>query len=136
MPHQIKVSRFIYMLAKEDTTMLRFFFGLASVCMSLRLFLDQDWIYFHESTLRIANQFVLGELFLAHGLAVIYGSITSRFNLLLLWLEGVLGVFIWTSVAWADLVDIGSPSPSLMGAAVAFFLLVRYPTHYGSANVQ
>jgi hypothetical protein len=131
MPHLIRVNRLLYMLAKEDTTLLRLFFGLASILFGCRLMFDDSWHVFHESSLRIAPQWVLMEMFFAHGAAVVYGSITSRNNLPLLWLEGILGVFIWMAVAWTDLIDIGTASPSLVGAALAFFLLVRYPTHYG-----
>jgi hypothetical protein len=129
-PHNVRVNRIIYILLHEDTTLLRFMLGLVSLAMSSFVFLDEDWIYFHENMTRIASQNATAGMFLLYGAALLYGAITSKFNRFLLFIEGMLGVFVWSAYAWADWIDHSNMTPMTVGAAMAFLLLVRYPTHY------
>jgi hypothetical protein len=129
-PHNVRVNRVIFILLHEDTTLLRFFLGLVSMSMGLFVYLDPDWIYFHENMTRVATQGSTSAMFWIYGTALLYGAITSKFNRFLLFVEGMLGVFVWTAYAWADWIDHGTATPISVGAAMAFLLLVRYPTHY------
>lgn len=130
MPHQIKVNRLVYILLHEDTTLLRLFFGLASILMGMTIGFDEDFKYFHETSLKIAHQWGWSAMFCMQGTALVYGSITSRFSRWLLLIEGMVGVFVWAAFAWVDFIDHGGVTPVAIGAAMAFLLLVRYPTHY------
>lgn len=138
MPHKVRVGRVTYILLHEDTTLLRFFLGLVSLAMCGWILLDDTFHIFHENMLRIASQGATATMFGIYGLALLYGAITCRFNRFLLFIEGMLGVFIWTAFAWADWIDHGEPTPVIVGACMAFLLLVRYPTHYapGGRNAR
>jgi hypothetical protein len=130
MPHPIKVSRFTYILLHEDTTLVRLFFGLGALLMALTIGMDEDFKYFHENSLRIAPQWGTALMFFLHGTALVYGAITSKFNRWLLILEGMVGTFVWSAMAYTDFLDHGGITPVFIGACMAFLLLVRYPTHY------
>jgi len=129
-PHNVRVHRVLYILLHEDTTLMRFCLGMVSLAMGLSILIDENWVYFHENMLRIASQPATAGMFGVYGVALLYGAITSKFNRFLLFVEGMLGVFVWTAFAWADSVDHGTITPITVGAAMAFLLLVRYPTHY------
>lgn len=130
MPHNVRVNRVLYILLHEDTTLLRFFLGIVSVAMGWSIAFDENWIYFHESMTRIASQGATALMFAIYGIALLYGAITSKFNRFLLFIEGMLGVFVWTAYAWADWKDHSGMTPVAVAAVMAFLLLVRYPTHY------
>jgi TRAP-type uncharacterized transport system fused permease subunit len=129
-PHNVRVNRVLYILLHEDTTLLRFMLGMVSLSMSAFVFFDPDWIYFHENMTRIASQNNTAVMFGIYGVALLYGAITSKFNRFLLFIEGMLGVFVWSAYAWADCIDHSGMTPMTVGAMMAFLLLVRYPTHY------
>jgi hypothetical protein len=128
--HKITVPRILYILLHEDTTLLRFCLGWVSLAMGISIFFDEDFKYFHEPMLRIVPQETTAAMFAIYGTALLYGSITSKFNRVLLFVEGMLGVFAWTAFAWADYASHGDITPVAVGAGMSFLLLVRYPTHY------
>lgn len=135
MPHNVRVNRVLYILLHEDTTLLRFFLGVVSIAMGFGILMDENFKYFHENMLRVANQQATSFMFMIYGAALLYGSVTSKFNRFLLFIEGMLGVFIWVAFAWADWMDHEAVTPVAVGAAMAFLLLVRYPTHYAPRRV-
>lgn len=86
--------------------------------------------------LKLAPNWVWGLGFLIHGGSVIYGVATHSFNRLLVVLEGLLGTIVWTTSAVVVVVTQHTVGAHVVGALVAFWLLVRYPTHweYKDAN--
>jgi hypothetical protein len=60
-PH--KVNRLLYLLLHEDTTLLRLFFGIASLIMGAFIGFDDDFKYFHETALKVAPQWVMALMF-------------------------------------------------------------------------
>lgn len=65
-----------------------------------------------------------------NGSAVMYGAYTNKYSKLQLMLEGTLGVVVWVGSAYAVSVTQGVIGAHAGGALIAFWLYVRYPTHW------
>jgi hypothetical protein len=124
------IKRLMNVLLCGETVLLRFFFSLAGFGWVSWVLVDVSFAEFHEHAMKLAtpNQFAM--IFFIHSCALLYGVVTQKYNRWLLMLEGALGVFAWSAMAWAETMDQTGIGPSAVGALVAFFLLVRYPTHY------
>ena len=123
-------NRLLSLLLFGDTAMLRFFFALTSVGWGVWVLSDPTFAAQHAMTIAFVPLPQLGILFITHACAVFYGIWTHRYNVILLFIEGLLGVFLWVGVGLAEAKGQGALGPTLFGGIAAMFLLIRYPTHY------
>ena len=84
--------------------------------------------------MQLAPGWFWGWGYLLHGVAMWYGVFTRKYNIVLLFLEGVLGVTLWVAMAAAIYIGQGSLGGTAAGSAIALWLLVRYPTHHEYDN--
>lgn len=113
-----------------ETSLLRLWFSIWSFGWAFLAITDRNFIEMHKYTSQIAPIPVLAALFAIHATALLYGVVTRKFNTLLLFLEGVLGVFLWAGVGIAEIAQYHSFTPASLAGFTALFLLIRYPTHY------
>ncbi len=117
----------------SETTAARFWFGLLSLGYASFLVFSE---YAHHPgssyvlMFKIAAEWVWATAFILNGLALLYGSFTRKYNTFLLLLEGVLGVAVWSAAAAATTIEQGAPGGTTVGALIALWVLVRYPTHH------
>ena len=124
-------SRVASLLLTGETSVLRFWFALCSFGCATAIFFDDNYAATHDYTLQLASIHVQGLLFLLHASAMMYGVMTRKYNSALLLLEGVLGVSLWMGFGMVEAIAKEAVGPLLIGGVVAFYLLLRYPTHYG-----
>lgn len=125
--------RLVWLINYSQTSVVRFWFGLSSVGFGLFMALA-DVEKFAESEYRmmlaLAPDHVWAALFFVHGFAVLYGVFAHKYNRLLVILEGVLGVALWCGSAAAVVITQKSFGAHVVGGMIAFWLLIRYPTHW------
>lgn len=124
-------SKIIRLLLWGETALLRFWLSLCSFGYATWVAFDPNYASGHQEAVSLASVNTQVVLFLVHGAAVLYGVVTGRYNTFLLLCEGLLGVFLWFGLGLAETVHQGTPGPMLVAGCIAFFLLIRYPTHYG-----
>ena len=128
-------GKLISLLLVGETAMLRFWFAVASFGYGSWALMDSEYAIMHPMSLRLASDHMQGVLFLTHALALIYGVKTGKFSNLLLFVEGILGVFLWCGIGIAEAIQQGTPGPMLLGGGgISMFLLLRYPTHYSAGD--
>lgn len=128
-------NRVLSALLFGKTENLRVFFALCSFGWGLWVLTDSRFEAEHAATVAFVPIPQLGILFLVHGFAMFYGVWTGRYSVWLLFLEGLLGAFLWVGVGIAESYGQQAIGPTLFGGLCALFLLIRYPTHYaGSRN--
>ena len=127
-------SRLLGTLLVGETAVTRFWFSLCSLGCAIAIMFDPNYAVSHPGTMQLASVNAQGLLFMLHFAAMFYGVITRRYSTVLLLLEGVLGVFIWFGFGLAEALHRGTPGPLVIGGILAFFLLLRYPTHYEVVN--
>lgn len=114
-----------------DTRLLRFWLALCSMFFSVWVLFDKDYASGHQEAVSLVSEHAQVVLFAVHGIAVMYGVLTGRFNTILLLCEGLLGAFLWLGLGLAETIHQGTPGPMLVAGTMSLFLLIRYPTHYG-----
>ena len=119
-----------------ETGLLRFFFGWCSLAFSVWVLFDRDYAAGHREAVALVSEHMQVILFAVHGISVLYGVQTGRFNNLLLMTEGILGCFLWMGLGLAETSHQGTPGPMMVAGFIALFLLIRYPTHYGVVNAD
>ena len=124
-------SKLVTLLLFGETRLLRFWLALCSFGYAAWVAFDPDYATGHAEAVSLASVNMQVALFILHGLSVMYGVVTGRFNTVLLMTEGLLGVFLWFGLGMAETTHQGTPGPMLIAGLIAIFLLVRYPTHYG-----
>jgi hypothetical protein len=126
----IVTNRILSKLIFGDTENLRTFFALCSFGWGLWALTDANFAKDHASVISFVQLPQLGILFFIHCAGVLYGVNTGRYNVILLFIEGLLGAFLWVGVGIAEAIGQGTAGPTLFGGMCALFLLIRYPTHY------
>jgi hypothetical protein len=122
------IDMFYKMILYSQTTIIRLFFGLSSLCGALFLGkLNSDDTY--AIIFDIAPRKVWVGLLLLNGFALIYGVVTKKYSNFLLIAEGVLGVAIWSSIAVISIIINVHQIVPLIVALCALWVLIRYPTH-------
>ena len=130
-------NRILAALLFGKTETLRIFFAACSFGWGFWALTDPKFPVEHASTLAFVPLPQLGILFIVHAVAVWYGVNSERYNVVLLFIEGLLGAFLWIGVGVAEAKGQGTLGPTLFGGLTALFLLIRYPTHYaGSRNAD
>lgn len=122
------MSNLSKLLLTDQTQLLRFWFGLASVFFGLFLIGSNV----HDTmeyviTIAIAPPSAWASMFFISGSALIYGAITSKYSRLQMFLEGILGTFAWVSVSITGMISQGTVGAVTIAAAISIFLLIRYP---------
>lgn len=123
-------NRILATLLFGKTELLRIFFALCSFGWGFWALTDAKFSAEHATTVSFVPLPQLGILFMVHSVAVWYGVKTQRYNVFLLFIEGLLGAFLWIGVGIAEAKGQGTIGPTLFGGVCALFLLIRYPTHY------
>lgn len=125
--------RAIWLTLYSETVSSRFWFGLLSLGYASFMYFS-DYASHPGSSyvlmFRIAPDWVWTLAFTLHGIALVYGAFTRKYSTFLLLLEGVLGIAVWTAAAAATTLEQGAPGGTTVGALIAFWVLVRYPTHH------
>ena len=124
-------GRLMRLLLTGKTDLLRFFFALCSFGFSFWVAFDPSYPLQHQEAIAVAPAHAQIILFTIHGFSLLYGVLTCRYSIALLFTEGVLGVFLWCGIGIAEWHQQGVPGPMFMAGLIALFLLIRYPTHYG-----
>ena len=131
-------GRLRWLIRYSQTSAVRFWFSFASLGMASFLLcsplvaLPGNEYYI---MLSLVKQEVWALIFALNGLALLYGVVSRQYNIVLLWLEGVLGMAAWTAAAACMTIAQGAPGASICGAAIAAWICYRYPTHIGRENV-
>jgi hypothetical protein len=128
-------ERIVWVLMCSQTSAVRFWFGAASFgfCSFITFSLsDQNFAAKTEysNLSNIAPWWLWAVAFFTHGSALWYGVFTKTFNNFLVVLEGLLGLIVWSASAMAIVLSQHSIGAQTVGACIAFWLLVRYPTHW------
>lgn len=131
---KISKSNVLVLLFTADTKLLRFWFALASLAYATWLVLDPNYSVIHPLSVQVAPAEALAILCCIHGVSMLYGVFTGYYSTVLLFLEAILGVFLWVGLGIAHAYEQGTPGPMLIaGGGISLFLLIRYPTHYSGA---
>ncbi len=122
-------KRLKWVLKCSQTVATRFWFSLTS--LGFGYFMLNSQIAFSEYALmlKIASPEIWCMLFTIHGLAMLYGVSQNLHNKILLLLEGILGIIIWTTAGIAVTIAQGALGAIIAGTLISFWLLVRYPTN-------
>lgn len=120
----------IKLLCTGDTKLVRVLFAAVSISWAVWLLFDKSLPQTHPLLLVLAPQFHTAVLFLVYSVALLYGAKTSHYSLTMLFIEGIMGAFLWIGSGILDSIQHGAPSPPLIGSLISLFLLIRYPTHY------
>jgi hypothetical protein len=134
-------TRVVWLFVYSQTAAVRFWFGAASIGFgSFVTFSLSDPTFAANSEYKnmesIAPWWIWSTGFFVHGLSLWYGVFTRTYNRLLVILEGLLGQVVWTASAIVIVLAQHTIGAQTVGACIAFWLLVRYPTHeeYRDAN--
>ena len=118
-----------HLLLSADTAPSRFWFAMVSIFAGVN-HIGSVSIAAGVLMVELAPNWVWCLLFNLHGVALLYGVITHRFNKALLFFEGILGATLWIATAAATTFANGKPDAAVAGAIIAIWLLIRYPTHW------
>lgn len=131
------IRRLDTILFIEQSTTTRLWFGLTTFMFGW-FFVGADTVHSGLSEyalmLKLAPDWVWALGFWLNGLALLYGSFTNRWGKFQLFLEGVLGVVVWVGSAYAVTVTQGVLGAHSVGGAIAFWIYVRYPTHWEASR--
>jgi hypothetical protein len=123
-------SRLLYLLVFSETSMTRFWVGLCSLGWAVLMTNDNLHTYASLNLMLSLAPWYLWVLgFSVNGISLIYGVVKRQYSTLQLWIEPLLGFTLWTSAAISHFITQGVIGPISLGAAIFFWLLVRYPTH-------
>ena len=124
-----KMSKFTVGVLTGDTRMLRFWFSIFSLVWVFMLLSDNHHhVQFVASI--VASPEIIAFFMIIYSASLMYGIFTEKFNDGLLLLEGVLGTFIWGSLAISDIFEYQYIGMTSFGGIVALYLLIRYPFEY------
>jgi ABC-type transport system involved in multi-copper enzyme maturation permease subunit len=127
------LARARWLALSSQTVACRFWFGFTSLGFGSFLIFSGA-VHNPNSEYRYMIQLASDEVwaagFVVYGIALLYGVFTRSFSKIQLYLEGVLGVAVWAGGGIAVSLAQGTPGAMSVGALLAFWLLVRYPTHW------
>lgn len=118
------------LLCTADTKLLRLCFAIVSVTWASWLILDPNINVTHPILQVLGPSPYISTLFLVYSSALIYGVKTAHYSLSMLFIEGIMGTFLWVGSGILDSIQHQTLSPPLVGGLIALYLLIRYPTHY------
>lgn len=120
-------------LFKDQSTTTRFWFGIVTVFFGFFISMSHTVDNPHSEytlMLKLAPPWLWAMAYFLNGAAYIYGAYTNRYSKVQLMLEGTLGVVVWVGSAYAVSITQGVIGAHAGGALIAFWLYVRYPTHW------
>lgn len=129
--------RIVLLTLYSETIASRFWFGLLSIGYASMLAFSTSPHAVNSPYLLmfdLAPDWVWIVGFTTHGLSLIYGAFTRKYNTFLLLLEGVLGVACWSAAGATTTIAQGAPGGTTVGALISLWVLVRYPTHHEWEN--
>lgn len=120
-------DRLSYVFLKSETVAVRAFFGIMSLLYGI--FIPQTEGQFEYAVaLQWFPAWLWSAAMVTNGLAIFVGVLTQRYNLVLLLLEGALGMAAWLTLGVATSISQGVPGPTFAAAFVAIWIFVRYPS--------
>ena len=125
--------RMDFILFKDQSTTSRLWFGFVTFMFGFFFALAptvHNELSEYQLMMKLAPDWVWALGYWINGAALMHGAYTNRYSKLKLMLEGTLGVVIWVGSAYAVTVTQGSIGAHAAGAMVAFWIYVRYPTHW------
>lgn len=126
-------NRMEHILFIEQSTTTRLWFGIVTVLFGTFMALSHEVENNHSEyvlMLQLAPHWLWAWAYIVNGCAYIFGAYTNKYSKLQLMLEGTLGVTVWVGSAYAVSVAQGVIGAHAGGALIAFWLYVRYPTHW------
>ena len=120
-------------LFTHQTTNTRFFFGLTSIFFGIFMTFSptvHNNLSEYVMMRQIAPHEIWGIGFIISGSAMLYGLLFNTCSKLLLLLEGTLSVAVWVGSAYAVVVTQKTLGAQCIGALIALWIYVRYPTHW------
>lgn len=126
------IGRLRYLFFRCDVEPLRFFIALSSLLWGILLFWPGET--FDRQTYALmgtmAPEWGWALAHLLHGIAAVWSIVTGRKNRAIWVLDPILGCLLWTTSAAAMLFAVfpvpAAIAPHIIGAAVSWWLLVRY----------
>lgn len=127
------IDRLKFIIFEEQSTTTRLFFGLTTLFFGF-FFLSastiDDYVNEYLFMLSLAPAWLWGVGFCVNGTALLYGAITNKYSKIQLFLEGVLGVVVWIGSAYAVVVTQRALGAHVIAGLIAFWIYIRYPTHW------
>ena len=126
-------EQLLWVLTKSQTTSTRFWFGMAGIGFGSFLMFSPavtNGVSEYAMMMKLAPSYVWSLAFSINGLALLYGVFSQTYSKTLVIFEGLLGTMAWTTTAVTIVISQHTLGATVAGAAVAFWLLVRYPTHW------
>lgn len=126
-------KRMEFILFVDQSTTTRLWFGIVTMLFGLFISFSHAVDNAHSEytlMLQLAPSWLWAFAYFTNGAAYIYGAYTNEYSKLQLMLEGTLGVVVWVGSAYAVSVTQGVIGAHAGGALIAFWLYVRYPTHW------
>ena len=121
------------LLFKEQSTTTRLWFGIVTIFFGVFAWFSPTITSPHseyELMMELAPYWLWALAYWVNGAAYLYGAYTNKYSKIQLMLEGTLGVTAWVGSAYAVSVAQGVIGAHAGGALLAFWLYVRYPTHW------
>ena len=122
-------DRLRWLLLEAETAPTRLWLSLSGLLMASDVLVSSGQPEYKSLVILMPGA-VWAALFITHGVSLMYGVLTRKYNKVLLVLEGILGTALWSSSAVIMFFFQGGPDATLAGACAAFWLLIRYPTHW------
>lgn len=121
-------------LFRDQTTSVRFFFGLMCIGLSSFFLFGTTLSLQQESSeyrlmLGILPKWIWAISYFIIGVSLIYGVIEEKFNFFLLITEGLLNVITWGVSTYYIYQAQGVLGAHFIGFIMATWLYIRYPTH-------
>jgi hypothetical protein len=125
-------NRLRYIIWCSQTSAVRFWFGLTSIGFG-SFFMFSATVHHplseYNLMLKLASDWVWALCFVLNGFSLLYGIVFATYNRLLVVLEGLLGTVVWVASASAVVITQQSIGAHVVGGLIAFWILIRYPTH-------
>lgn len=129
---QLISDRLTYIIWCSQTTAVRFWFALASLGFG-SFFMFSETVHSplseYKLMLQLAADWVWALCFTVNGLSLLYGILGKTYNRVLVVLEGLLGTVVWVASASAVVITQHAIGAHVVGGLIAFWILIRYPTH-------
>jgi hypothetical protein len=128
---------FVRSMLYADTRPTRFSIALVNIAMLsyLQAPTSQDDFALLDKVFPFVDAIWTLDILLVVNAVALLAGLSGKFNLPMLFLEGVLAFFIWTTIAMIGIVSQnGWPGPASAVLLLVMWVCARYPTHWGVRN--
>lgn len=124
----LRVSPIKYILLQSETVAVRFWFGLVSIFYSLFLSAEAVNHWEYTITFDLMPAWMWSCLLAFNGISYIRSSLTNKYGINSMLMEGILGTLLWVSLSITSMMSQGTPGAVTVAGALSVWLLIRYPT--------